>query len=150
MEEKLTSLAQGEYKETNGSTHLYQRYRCHSGNALIVATGRFTYFDNAKQHPLFGLVSPCPPTIRRQSMSRSSTETGIQASQLTIATPLLGSNTECKGLFDRYSLTAKRQVAVSRSWQNSGKHCQWSHGKPYVDGLNQKSHNSSCMVGTPC
>ena len=80
MEEKLASLAQGEYKKQMDLLTSIKGIGVTLATALIVATGGFTYFDNAKQLTRYlGACHLLTNNPARQSMSKvTSTETGIQ------------------------------------------------------------------------
>lgn len=84
MEEKLASLAQDEYKKQMDLLTSIKGIGVILATALIVATDRFTYFNNAKQFTQYWELSPTLLTNNPvcQSMSKvTSTETGTQASE---------------------------------------------------------------------
>ena len=89
MEEELASLAQGEYKKQMDLLTSIKGIGITLAAALIVATGGFTYFDNAKQLTRYLGLSPTTNNPVRQSMSKgTSTVTGIQASEANFMWPL--------------------------------------------------------------
>ena len=82
MEEELASLAQGEYKKQMDLLTSIKGIGVTLAAALIVATGRFSYFDNAKQLTRYlGLSPTYQQSGTSVNVKGTSTETGIQASE---------------------------------------------------------------------
>ena len=111
MEEELASLAQNEFKKQMDLLTSIKGIGVTLATALIITTGGFTYFDNAKQLTRFLGLSP--------TYQKSGTSVNIKGhinrngdptlrSQLYVAAfSSLRCNAECKACFDRLRSNGK-------------------------------------------
>ena len=111
MEEELASLAQNEFKKQMDLLTSIKGIGVTLATALIITTGGFTYFDNAKQLTRFLGLSP--------TYQQSGTSVNIKGhinrngdptlrSQLYVAAfSSLRCNAECKACFDRLRSNGK-------------------------------------------
>ena len=141
MEEELTSLAEIEYKKQMDLLTSIKGIGATLAAALIIATGGFTYFDNAKQLPRYLGLSP--------TYQQSGTSVNVKGhinrngdaylrSQLYIgAMASLRCNTECKACFDRLRSNGKPGklaiVAVANKLIRQA-FAVVAHEKKYIDG----------------
>ena len=142
MEEELSSLANSEYKKQMDLGTSIKGIGVTLATALIVATGGFTYFNNAKQLTRYLGLSP--------TYEQSGTSVNVRGhinrngdsylrSQLYIgACSALRCNKECKECFDRLRANGKpgkvAVVAVANKLVRQA-FAVVTHGKKYVDGF---------------
>ena len=142
MEEELSSLANIEYKKQMDLLTSIKGIGVTLATALIVATGGFTYFNNAKQLTRYLGLSP--------TYEQSGTSVNVRGhinrngdsylrSQLYIgACSALRCNKECKECFDRLRANGKpgkvAVVAVANKLVRQA-FAVVTHGKKYVDGF---------------
>ena len=141
MEEELTSLAEIEYKKQMDLLTSIKGIGATLAAALIIATGGFTYFDNAKQLTRYLGLSP--------TYQQSGTSVNVKGhinrngdaylrSQLYIgAMASLRCNKECKACFDRLRSNGKPGkvaiVAVANKLIRQA-FAVVTHEKKYIDG----------------
>lgn len=141
MEEELTSLAEIEYKKQMDLLTSIKGIGATLAAALIIATGGFTYFDNAKQLTRYLGLSP--------TYQQSGTSVNVKGhinrngdaylrSQLYIgAMASLRCNAECKACFDRLRSNGKPGkvaiVAVANKLIRQA-FAVVTHEKKYIDG----------------
>ena len=142
MEEELASLAQDEYKKQMDLLTSIKGIGITLATALIVATGGFTYFDNAKQltrylglsptYQLSGTSVPVKGHITRNG------DPGLRSQLYVAAFSSLRCNTECKACFDRLRSNGKpgkvAVIAVANKLIRQA-FAVVTQGKPYVDGF---------------
>lgn len=142
MEEELSSLANIEYKKQMDLLTSIKGIGVTLATALIVATGGFTYFNNAKQLTRYLGLSP--------TYEQSGTSVNVRGhinrngdsylrSQLYIgACSALRCNKECKECFDRLRANGKpgkvAVVAVANKLVRQA-FAVVTQGKEYVDGF---------------
>lgn len=141
LEEELSSLAQSEYKKQMDLLTSIKGIGITLAAALIMATGGFTYFDNAKQLTRYLGLSP--------TYQQSGTSVNVKGhinrngdahlrSQLYIgAMASLRCNTECKACFERLRSNGKPGkvaiIAVANKLIRQA-FAVVTQEKPYVDG----------------
>ena len=141
MEEELTSLAEIEYKKQMDLLTSIKGIGATLAAALIIATGGFTYFDNAKQLTRYLGLSP--------TYQQSGTSVNVKGhinrngdahlrSQLYIGDMAsLRCNTECKACFERLRSNGKPGkvaiIAVANKLIRQA-FAVVTQEKPYVDG----------------
>lgn len=142
MEEELASLANDEFKKQMDLLTSIKGIGVTLAAALIVATGGFTYFDNAKQLTRYLGLSP---TYQQSGTSVNfkghinRNGDPILRSQLYVAAlSSLRCNTECKACFDRLRSKGKpgkvAVVAVANKLVRQA-FAVVTQDKPYVDGF---------------
>ena len=142
MEEELASLAEDEYKKQMDLLTSIKGIGITLAAALIVATGGFTYFDNAKQltrylglsrtYQLSGTSVHVKGHINRNG------DPGLRSQLYVAAFSSLRCNTECKACFDRLRSNGKpgkvAVIAVANKLIRQA-FAVVTQGKPYVDGF---------------
>lgn len=142
MEEELASLANDEFKKQMDLLTSIKGIGVTLAAALIVATGGFTYFDNAKQLTRYLGLSP---TYQQSGTSVNfkghinRNGDPILRSQLYVAAfSSLRCNTECIACFDRLRSKGKpgkvAVVAVANKLVRQA-FAVVTQDKPYVDGF---------------
>ena len=143
MEEKITSLAQGEYKKQMDLLTSIKGIGLTLAAALIVATGGFTYFDNAKQLTRYPGLSPTYQQSSGTSVNvkghiNRNGDSNLRSQLYVAAFSSLRYNTECKACFERLRSNGKpgkvAVVAVANKLVRQA-FAVVTQGKPYVDGF---------------
>ena len=98
-------------QETDGLAHLHQRLRVTLAAALIVATGGFTYFDNAKQLTRYLGLSPIyqqfGTSVNVKGHINQNGDSNLRSQLYVAAFSSLRCNAECKACFDRLRSNGK-------------------------------------------
>ena len=139
MEEELASLAQGEYKKQMDLLTSIKGIGITLAAALIVATGGFTCFDNAKQLTRYLGLSP---TYQQSGTSvhvkGHINDSGLRSQLYVAAFSALRCNTECKACFDRLRSNGKpgkvAVIAVANKLVRQA-FAIVTQGERYVDGF---------------
>ena len=142
MEDELASLAQGEYKKQMDLLTSIKGIGVTLAAALIVATGGFTYFDNAKQLTRYLGLSPTyqqsGTSVNVKGHINRNGDSNLRSQLYVAAFSSLRCNTECKACFDRLRSTGKpgklAVIAVANKLVRQA-FAVVTHGKPYVDGF---------------
>ena len=142
MEEKIASLAQGEYKKQMDLLTSIKGIGVTLAAALIVATGGFTYFDNAKQLTRYLGLSPTyqqsGTSVNVKGHINRNGDSSLRSQLYVAAFSSLRCNTECKACFDRLRSNGKpgkvAVVAVANKLLRQA-FAVVTQGKPYVDGF---------------
>ena len=142
MEEKITSLAQGEYKKQMDLLTSIKGIGLTLAAALIVATGGFTYFDNAKQLTRYLGLSPTyqqsGTSVNVKGHINRNGDSSLRSQLYVAAFSSLRCNTECKACFDRLRSNGKPGKVVVIAVANKLVRQAFAvvtQGKPYVDGF---------------
>lgn len=117
MEKELASLAQDEYKNQMKLLTSVKGIGVTLAAALIVATGGFTYFDNAKQLTRYLGLSPTyqqsGTSVNVKGHINRNGDSNLRSQLYVAAFSSLRCNTECKACFDRLRSKGKPgKVAV--------------------------------------
>ena len=111
MEEKLTSLAESEYKKQMDLLTSIKGIGVTIAAALIVATGGFTYFDNAKQFTRYLGLSPTylqsGTSVHVRGHINRNGDAYLRSQMYVAACSSLRCNTECKACYDRLRANGK-------------------------------------------
>ena len=103
MEEELASLAEDEYKKQMDLLTSIKGIGITLAAALIVATGGFTYFDNAKQLTRYLGLSPTyqlsGTSVHVKGHINRNGDPGLRSQLYVAAFSSLRCNTECKACF---------------------------------------------------
>lgn len=142
MEEKIASLAQGEYKKQMDLLTSIKGIGVTLAAALIVATGGFTYFDNAKQLTRYLGLSPTyqqsGTSVNVKGHINRNGDSSLRSQLYVAAFSSLRCNTECKACFDRLRSNGKpgkvAVVAVANKLVRQA-FAVVTQGKTYVDGF---------------
>ena len=142
MEEELASLAEDEYKKQMDLLTSIKGIGITLAAALIVATGGFTYFDNAKQLTRYLGLSPTyqlsGTSVHVKGHINRNGDPGLRSQLYVAAFSSLRCNTECKACFDRLRSNGKpgkvAVIAVANKLIRQA-FAVVTQGKPYVDGL---------------
>ena len=142
MEEELASLAEDEYKKQMDLLTSIKGIGITLAAALIVATGGFTYFDNAKQLTRYLGLSPTyqlsGTSVHVKGHINRNGDPGLRSQLYVAAFSSLRCNTECKACFDRLRSNGKpgkvAVVAVANKLIRQA-FAVVTQGKPYVDGF---------------
>ena len=136
MEEELASLAQGEYKK---QMDLLTSIK---GIGVTLATGRFSYFDNAKQLTRYLGLSPTyqqsGTSVNVKGHINRNGDSSLRSQLYVAAFSSLRCNTECKACFDRLRSNGKPGKVVVIAVANKLVRQAFAvvtQGKPYVDGF---------------
>lgn len=142
MEEELASLAQGEYKKQMDLLTSIKGIGVTLAAALIVATGRFSYFDNAKQLTRYLGLSPTyqqsGTSVNVKGHINRNGDSSLRSQLYVAAFSSLRCNTECKACFDRLRSNGKPGKMVVIAVANKLVRQAFAvvtQGKPYVDGF---------------
>ncbi|WP_462361905.1 IS110 family transposase [Parabacteroides johnsonii] len=117
LEEELASLALDEYKKQMGLLTSIKGIGITLAAALIIATGGFTYFDNAKQLTRYLGLSPTyqqsGTSVNVKGRINRNGDSALRSQLYVAAFSSLRCNTECKACFDRLRSNGKPgKVAV--------------------------------------
>ena len=142
MEEELASLAKDEYKKQMDLLTSIKGIGITLAAALIVATGGFTYFDNAKQLTRYLGLSPTyqlsGTSVHVKGHINRNGDPGLRSQLYVAAFSSLRCNTECKACFDRLRSNGKpgkvAVIAVANKLIRQA-FAVVTQGKPYVDGF---------------
>ena len=142
MEEELASLAQGEYKKQMDLLTSIKGIGVTLATALIVATGGFTYFNNAKQLTRYLGLSPTyqqsGTSVNVKGHINRNGDSSLRSQLYVAAFSSLRCNAECKACFDRLQSNGKpgklAVIAVANKLVRQA-FAVVTHGKPYVDGF---------------
>ena len=142
MEEELASLAKDEYKKQMDLLTSIKGIGITLATALIVATGGFTYFDNAKQLTRYLGLSPTyqlsGTSVHVKGHINRNGDPGLRSQLYVAAFSSLRCNTECKACFDRLRSNGKpgkvAVIAVANKLIRQT-FAVVTQGKPYVDGF---------------
>lgn len=142
MEEELASLAEDEYKKQMDLLTSIKGIGITLATALIVATGGFTYFDNAKQLTRYLGLSPTyqlsGTSVHVKGHINRNGDPGLRSQLYVAAFSSLRCNTECKACFDRLRSNGKpgkvAVIAVANKLIRQA-FAVVTQGKPYVDGF---------------
>ena len=129
-------------QETDGLAHLHQGIGVTLAAALIVATGGFTYFDNAKQLTRYLGLSPIyqqfGTSVNVKGHINQNGDSNLRSQLYVAAFSSLRCNAECKACFDRLRSNGKpgkvAVVAVANKLIRQA-FAVVTQGKPYVDGF---------------
>ena len=142
MEEELASLAEDEYKKQMDLLTSIKGIGITLAAALIVATGGFIYFDNAKQLTRYLGLSPTyqlsGTSVHVKGHINRNGDPGLRSQLYVAAFSSLRCNTECKACFDRLRSNGKpgkvAVIAVANKLIRQA-FAVVTQGKPYVDGF---------------
>ena len=142
MEEELASLAEDEYKKQMDLLTSIKGIGITLAAALIVATGGFTYFHNAKQLTRYLGLSPTyqlsGTSVHVKGHINRNGDPGLRSQLYVAAFSSLRCNTECKACFDRLRSNGKpgkvAVIAVANKLIRQA-FAVVTQGKPYVDGF---------------
>lgn len=142
MEEELASLAKDEYKKQMDLLTSIKGIGITLATALIVATGGFTYLDNAKQLTRYLGLSPTyqlsGTSVHVKGHINRNGDPGLRSQLYVAAFSSLRCNTECKACFDRLRSNGKpgkvAVIAVANKLIRQA-FAVVTQGKPYVDGF---------------
>lgn len=157
MEEKIASLAQGEYKKQMDLLTSIKGIGVTLAAALIVATGGFTYFDNAKQLTRYLGLSPTyqqsDTSVNVKGHINRNGDSSLRSQLYVAAFSSLRCNTECKACFDRLRSNGKpgkvAVVAVANKLVRQA-FAVVTQGKRMSMGSSPRSRKYSSAEGTPC
>ena len=141
-EEELASLAEDEYKKQMDLLTSIKGIGITLATALIVATGGFTYFDNAKQLTRYLGLSPTyqlsGTSVHVKGHINRNGDPGLRSQLYVAAFSSLRCNTECKACFDRLRSNGKpgkvAVIAVANKLIRQA-FAVVTQGKPFVDGF---------------
>lgn len=142
MEEEVASLAEDEYKKQMDLLTSIKGIGITLAAALIVATGGFTYFDNAKQLTRYLGLSPTyqlsGTSVHVKGHINRNGDPGLRSQLYVAAFSSLRCNTECKACFDRLRSNGKpgkvAVIAVANKLIRQA-FAVVTQGKPYIDGF---------------
>ena len=142
MEEELASLAEDEYKKQMDLLTSIKGIGITLAAALIVATGGFTYFDNAKQLTRYLGLSPTyqlsGTSVHVKGHINRNGDSGLRSQLYVAAFSALRCNTECKACFDRLRSNGKpgkvAVIAVANKLVRQA-FAIVTQGERYVDGF---------------
>lgn len=111
MEEELASLAQNEFKKQMDLLTSIKGIGVTLATALIITTGGFTYFDNAKQLTRFLGLSPTyqqsGTSVNIKGHINRNGDPSLRSQLYVAAFSSLRCNAECKACFDRLRSNGK-------------------------------------------
>lgn len=142
MEEKIASLAQSEYKKQMDLLTSIKGIGITLAAALIVATGGFTYFDNAKQLTRYLGLSPTyqqsGTSVNVKGHINRNGDSTLRSQLYVAAFSSLRCNSECKACFDRLRSNGKpgkvAVIAVANKLVRQA-FAVVTQGRTYVDGF---------------
>ena len=157
MEEELASLAKNEYKKQMELLTSIKGIGVTLATALIVATGGFTYFDNAKQLTRYLGLSPTyeqsGTSVNIKGHINRNGDPSLRSQLYVAAFASLRCNAQCKACFDRLRSKGKpgkvAVIAVANKLVRQA-FAVIAHEKPYVDGFHSAKVINSSAEGTPC
>ena len=141
MEEELASLAEDEYKKQMDLLTSIKGIGITLATALIVATGGFTYFDNAKQLTRYLGLSPTyqlsGTSVHVKGHINRNGDSYLRSQLYVAAFASIRSNTECKACYDRLRSKGKpgkvAVIAVANKLIRQA-FAVVTQEKPYIDG----------------
>ena len=142
LEEALAVLAQSEYKKQMDLLTSIKGIGATLAAALIMATGGFTYFDNAKQLTRYLGLSPTyqqsGTSVNVKGHINRNGDSSIRSQLYVAAFASLRCNAECKACFDRLRSNGKpgkvAVIAVANKLVRQA-FAVVTQGTPYVDGF---------------
>ena len=142
VEEKIASLAQDEYKKQMDLLTSIKGIGVTLAAALIVATGGFTYFDNAKQLTRYLGLSPTyqqsGTSVNVKGHINRNGDSSLRSQLYIAAMASLRCNAECKECFNRLRSNGKpgkvAVVAVANKLVRQA-FAVVTQEKPFVDGF---------------
>lgn len=142
VEEELASLAQNEYKKQMDLLTSIKGIGVTLAAALVMATGGFTYFDNAKQLTRYLGLSPTyqqsGTSVNVKGHINRNGDSSLRSQLYVAAFASLRCNTECKACFDRLRSKGKpgkvALIAVANKLVRQA-FAVVTQEKPYVDGF---------------
>lgn len=142
LEEELAGLAQGEYKKQMDLLTSIKGIGVTLAAALIVATGGFTYFDNAKQLTRYLGLSPTyqqsGTSVNVKGHINRNGDSNLRSQLYVAAFSSLRCNTQCKACFDRLRSNGKpgkvAVIAVANKLVRQA-FAIVTQEKPYIDGF---------------
>ena len=142
LEEALAVLAQSEYKKQMDLLTTIKGIGVTLAAALIMATGGFTYFDNAKQLTRYLGLSPTyqqsGTSVNVKGHINRNGDSSLRSQLYVAAFASLRCNAECKACFDRLRSNGKpgkvAVIAVANKLVRQA-FAIVTQGKPYVDGF---------------
>lgn len=140
--EALAVLAQSEYKKQMDLLTTIKGIGVTLAAALIMATGGFTYFDNAKQLTRYLGLSPTyqqsGTSVNVKGHINRNGDSSLRSQLYVAAFASLRCNAECKACFDRLRSNGKpgkvAVIAVANKLVRQA-FAIVTQGKPYVDGF---------------
>lgn len=142
LEEELAVLAQSKYKKQMNLLTSIKGIGITLAAALIMATGGFTYFDNAKQLTRYLGLSPTyqqsGTSVNLKGHINRNGDSSLRSQLYIAAMASLRCNAECKECFNRLRSNGKpgkvAVVAVANKLVRQA-FAVVTQGKPYVDGF---------------
>ena len=142
MEEELAVLVQSEYKKQMDLLTSIKGIGVTLAAVLIMATGGFTYFDNAKQLTRYLGLSPTyqqsGTSVNVKGHINRNGDSSLRSQLYVAAFASLRCNTECKACFDRLRSKGKpgkvALIAVANKLVRQA-FAIVTQEKPYVDGF---------------
>ncbi len=142
LEEELAVLAQSEYKKQMDLLTSIKGIGVTLAAALIMATGGFTYFDNAKQLTRYLGLSPTyqqsGTSVNVKGHINRNGDSSLRSQLYVAAFASLRCNTECKACFDRLRSKGKpgkvALIAVANKLVRQA-FAIVTQEKPYIDGF---------------
>ena len=142
LEKQIKEMEQGEYKKQMDLLTSIKGIGVTLAAALIVATGRFSYFDNAKQLTRYLGLSPTyqqsGTSVNVKGHINRNGDSSLRSQLYVAAFSSLRCNTECKACFDRLRSNGKPGKVVVIAVANKLVRQAFAvvtQGKPYVDGF---------------
>lgn len=157
MEEELASLAQGEYKKQMDLLTSIKGIGVTLAAALIVATGRFSYFDNAKQLTRYLGLSPTyqqsGTSVNVKGHINRNGDSSLRSQLYVAAFSSLRCNTECKACFDRLRSNGKPGkvvvIAVANKLVEASLRCRHAR-ETLCRWIQIRKAITAPAEGTPC
>ena len=142
LEEDLSSLAHSEYKKQMELLTSIKGIGVTLAAALIMATGGFTYFDNAKQLTRYLGLSPTyqqsGTSVNVKGHINRNGDSSLRSQLYVAAFSSLRCNTECKACYDRLRSNGKpgkvAVIAVANKLIRQA-FAVVTQEKPYIDGF---------------
>ena len=142
LEEDLSSLAHSEYKKQMELLTSIKGIGVALAAALIMATGGFTYFDNAKQLTRYLGLSPTyqqsGTSVNVKGHINRNGDSSLRSQLYVAAFSSLRCNTECKACYDRLRSNGKpgkvAVIAVANKLIRQA-FAVVTQEKPYIDGF---------------
>lgn len=142
LEEDLTNLACSEYKKQMELLTSIKGIGVTLAAALIMATGGFTYFDNAKQLTRYLGLSPTyqqsGTSVNFKGHINRNGDSSLRSQLYVAAFSSLRCNTECRACYDRLRSNGKpgklAVIAVANKLIRQA-YAVVTQEKPYVDGF---------------
>ncbi len=142
LEDELANLAQGEYRKQMGLLTSVKGIGVTLAAALIMATGGFAYFDNAKQLTRYLGLSPTyqqsGTSVNVKGHINRNGDSSLRSLLYVAAMASLRCNAECKECFNRLRSNGKpgkvAVVAVANKLVRQA-FAVVTQEKPYIDGF---------------